>query len=217
MPIIEQVLRMKVASLPTEFQPPQSPQSKTTLPNFLDHRTPIIIIIDWMLPLPPTLHDQAAFPGPACRLRVLRSLTTAQRRPPERVHHLSARELYPSPNLWNLTSPPLHALMSPVHRPMLPVPPISSRHASPCHARSRRAVPDTHKPWVHRGLKVVTADIIHITIYIQTAPPARLRSSSNDNIRECAVFPLTAQRHAHRSTLKNIHSNTGIGARYHEM
>jgi hypothetical protein len=218
MPIIYQVLRMKAASLPTEFLLLQLPQSKTGRPNFPDHRTPTIIIIDRMFLLPPTLHDQAASPGPVCRVRALRSLTTAQRHPPERVHHLNAREPYPNPNLWSLTSSPLHALMSPQHCPMLPAPPMSSRHVSPCRAHARRAVLDKHKPWVRRGLKVVTADTVHITIYIQAAPSALLRSSSNSNdILECAVPPLTAQRRVHLLTLKNGLSNIGIGVRYREM
>ena len=68
MPVINQVLRMKAASLPTEFLLLQLPQSKTGVaPNFLDHRTPTIIIIDRMFLLPPTLHDQAASPGPVCK------------------------------------------------------------------------------------------------------------------------------------------------------
>ena len=113
MPIIFQVLRMKAASLPTEFLLLQLPQSKTTRPNFLDHRTPTIIIIDRMFLLPPIHHDQAVSPGPVCRVRALRSLTIAQRHPPVRVHHLNAREPYPSPNLWSLTSPPLHVRMYP--------------------------------------------------------------------------------------------------------
>jgi hypothetical protein len=215
MPIINQVLRMKAASLPTEFLLLQLPQSKTSLLNFLDHRTPTIIFIDRMFLLPP---DQAASPGPVCRVRALRSLTTAQRHPPERVHHLNAREPYPSPNLWSLTSPPLHALMSLQHCPMLPVPPMSSRHASPCRVRARRAVLDKHKPWVRRGLKVVTADTVHITIYIQAAPSALLHSNSNSNdILECAVLPLTAQRRVRLLTQKNGLSNIGIGVRYREM
>src|SRR6266849_3293140 len=160
MPIINQVLRMKAASLPTEFLLLQLPQSKTSHPNFLDHRTPTIIIIDRMFLLPPTLHDQAASPGPVCRVRALRSLTTAQRHPPEQVHHFNAREPYPSPNSWSTTSTPHHALMSPQHCPMPPVSPMSSRRASPCRARARRAVPDKHKPWVCRGLKVVMADTV---------------------------------------------------------
>jgi hypothetical protein len=208
---------MKVASLPTESQPPQSPQYKTTRPNFLDHRTPTITTIDRMLLPPPTLHDQAAFPGPACSRRVPRSLTTAQRRPPERVPRLSARELYPNLNLWTSTSPPLHALMSPQRCPMLTVPPMSSRHASPYRARARRAVPDTPKPWVRRGVKVVTADTVHITIYFQTAPSALLRNNSSNNIPECVVLPLTAQRRVRLLTLRNDHLNTGIGVKSREM
>jgi hypothetical protein len=218
MPIINQVLRMKAASLPTEFLQPQLPQSKTTRPNFLDHRTPTIIIIDRMCLLPPTLHDQVAFPGPVCRVRALRPLTIAQQHPPERSRHSNAHEPYLSPNLWSLTSPPLHALMCQRHCPMVPVPPMSSRHVSLYRARARRAVLDKYKPRARRVLKVVTADIAHITIYIQATPSALLRSSSNSNdIPECADLPSTAQRRVRLLTLKKGLSNIGIGVRYREM
>jgi len=95
---------------------------------------------------------------------------------------------------------------------------MSSRHASPCRARVRQAILDKlkHKPWVRLELKVVTADTVHITIYIQEAPSALLHSSSN-NIPECAVLPLIAQRRVRQLILKNGHSNIGIGARYREM